>query len=461
MRRLLLIGGLSALGLPIAFLACTPVVRPAPAGTGGSGGSGGTASMGSTTSTGGSTTTGAGGSGGAMPVGTCSKSGLPFDIVSASDLGAGAQLTDKIYLVPDLEKRAMVHVLVEDPGHDSVVVRTVFDDPSPLGALTLFNNGNTPGFRPQIGWAANGQLAIHGRAKYSLLRVDFPVDPDKGVGANGTPTGIQVPTECLQTGSIDRVAFARDGDVARYVMVCPQDQADAGPPVALLYSGDVTAMPTLIATDDPTAPVMQPDLYTFVDGTSLVTFTQNMSGAFFSYGITPQDLAKVQPFKLTAAPGVAQGVFALPPLAGDTGVAVISAFFDKNTGKGQFWAGPLLTKDFGSLSQTPPPSLAPIAEVTVLADVAPIQNPTWDAAGIHGAGATQDKSSVRFSWFTRDGKPLVFAQPVYTATGSTILVAGAAPLGDFARLVVWIEQSADSPPQYVVKGQKLICQIKS
>jgi hypothetical protein len=244
-------------------------------------------------------------------------------------------------------------------------------------------------------------------------------------------------------------------------MVCPQDPTDAGPPVALLYSGDVTAMPTLIATDDPAAPVMQPDLYTYVDGTSLVTFTQDMSGVFFSYGITPQDIAKIQPFKLTAAPGVAQGLFALPPLAGDTGVAIISAFFDKTTGKGQFWGGPVLSKDFGSLSQTPPPSLASIADVTVLADVAPIQNPTWDSAGIHGAGATQDKSSVRFSWFTRDGKPLVFAQPVYTAAGSTILVANAAPLGDFARLVVWIEQSADSPPQYVVKGQQLICQIKS
>jgi hypothetical protein len=450
--------GFAFLGLPLLVLACTPKVRPPdPVGTGGAGGAPAT---GTTTSSSGSST-GAGGGGGSSPIGSCTKSGVPFDIMGAADLPAGTQLANQIYLVPDLEKRAMVHVVVDDPGLERFLVRTVFDDTNPVGPLAVFSDGNLPGFHPQIGWAASGQLSLHGQAQYGLVRVDIPVDPDQGVGTNLAPAGIPVPVECSQTGHIARVAFARDGDAARYLMACPQDPGDAGPAMALLYAGDTTAMPTLIATDDPGAPIMRPDLYTFVDGTSLVTFSLDSAGNFFSYGITPQELAKLQPFKLTAAPSVAQGLFAIPPLAGDTGVAVLSAFFDKDTGKGQFWAGPVVTKDFGSLSQTPPPSLGSIAEAPVLAEVAPLQNPTWDATGIYTAGATQDKSAVRFSWLQRDGKPLVFAQQVYLATMTTVVVAGAAPLGDFTRLVVWIEQSAGPPTQYLVRGQKLICQIKS
>ncbi len=451
--------GFAFLGLPLLVLACTPKVRPPdPVGTGGAGG---TAATGTTTSSSGSSTGAGGGGGGSSPVGSCTKSGAAFDIMSAADLMAGSQLANQIYLVPDLGKRPMVHVVVDDPGLERFLVRTVFDDTNPLGPLAYFSDGNLPGFHPQIGWSANGQLSLHGPAQYGLVRVDIPVDPDQGVGTTTSPSGIQVPAGCTQTGHLTRVAFARDGDVARYLLACTQDPGDGGPAVSLLYAGDTTAMPTLIASDDPGAPLMHPDLYTYVDGTSLVTFSLDSAGNFFSYGITPQDLAKLQPFKLTAAPSVAQGLFALPPLAGDTGVAVLSAFFDKDTGKGQFWAGPVLTKDFGTLSQTPPPSLGPIANVPVLADVAPLQGPTWDTAGIYAAGATQDKGSVRFSWLQRDGKPLVFAQQVYVATATTVVVAGAAPLGDFTRLVVWIEQSADSPATYLVRGQKLLCQIKS
>ncbi len=449
---------LPALGFPLLVLACTPVVRPDPISSGGAGGDASGVSATSAASTTGAG--GSGGSGGAAPMGTCSKmAGPPFIILGDQELDGAASLGDKIYLIPDAGKRAMVHVIIEDGGMNRVLVRTLIDDPNPVRNYAQYGAVGQPGFRPTGGRALNGQLLVRGSYGNNVAQLAYTVDPDNGVGVDGMLQILPTPVECSQQGHPDKVVFAPGTNPPRYLVTCLPDAA--GMPGAL-FAGDGTSAPTQLLIKDPSSPEMRPALYTYQNGTHLVIFGGDKGGTFFSYGAKVDFLGGLQPLRLTPDVTTLSGVFATVPLPGDDGIAMISAFFDSSTGKGQFLAGPILASDYGSLAKIPPPGLVPIQNIPLIADVAPIFFPTWDPTGIYGAGASQDNASARFYWFTRDGKPLVFGQSIYTSTGPAILTANAAPLGDINKVVVWVERDdAATPPKYTVKGQKLICQIKS
>ena len=461
MRRLLSIGGLSALVLPIALLACVPKVHPDPVGTGGSGG---TAAVGptTTTGTGTGTSTGVGGSGGAGPTGSCSKAGQAFTIMGDTELDGAPKLGDKIYLVPDAgtNKQAMVHVVIEDTGMNRVLVRSVRDDTTtPLGNFSQHGAVGVPSFRPVGAKITPGQLHIRGTNGNYASQLSFVLDPDKGVGVDGVIQDLPTPVECLQGGHPGKIAYALGSSPPQYLVTCVEDSPGIQ---ARLFVGDGTSAPVELLAKDPASPEMRPELYTYENGTHLVIFGGDKGGSFFSQGTDPSLLGLLQPLKLTPTPATLEGVFATVPLLANSGVTLITAFFDTTVGKGQFLAGPVLAKDYSSLAKIPPGNIAPIQDIALLADVAPIFFPTWDATGIFGGGASSDSASARFYWFTRDGKPLVFGQTIYTSPGPAILAANAAPLGDINKLVVWTEWDAGAtPPKYTVKGQRLICQIKS
>jgi hypothetical protein len=453
--------GIPAIGLPLLLVfACAPKVRPDPISSGGAGGSGGSGLGGLGGSVAEGSVTGAGGGGGSAPMGSCSKAGQIFTILGDAELDGTPKLDDKLYLVPDPGMRSKVHVVLTDNGMNRVLVRTVIDDQSPLGNFSQYGGIGAPSFRLAGARVGNNNLILRGTNGNNVAALVFPVDPDKGVKVDGVVQPLPTPIECLQGGHPGKVAFALGSAPPLYLVTCLPD--DPAITTGALFAGDGTGMPTQIAIKDQSAPEMSPGLYSYENGVHLAFFGGDSKSTFFSYGATVDLLGALQPIQLTPGGATLQGVFAMVPLPADNGITLISAFFDTAVGKGQFLAGPTLAKDYATLAKVPPGGSAPIQDIAALADVAPIFFPTWDPTGIYGGGASTDGATARVYWFTRDGKPRVFGQTIYTSPGSTILTASAATLGTLNTLVVWTERDdSANPPKYSVKGQKLICQVKS
>lgn len=454
--------GIPAIGLPLLLLlvfACVPKVRPDPISTGG-GGAGGAGTM--ATSAGGSTTAvsaSSSGTGGGSPLGDCTKGGPVFTILGDAELTGTPGLSDRLYLIPDTTgKHAMVHVVLEDNGMNRVLLRTVIDSQSPLGNFSQYGAVGTPSLRLNGAQVLADHLVLRGTFGNNLAEVAFAVDPDKGVSVDGALQYLPTPVECTQGGHPGKVSFAPGSAPPLYLFTClPDDPAMPG----TLFTGDGTTSNQL-AVKDQVSPEMNPGLYAVENGVHLALFGGDKAATYFSYGSTAAALGGLQPLQLTQTSAALQGVFAMVPLAGDDGVTLISGFFDTTVGKGQFLAGPTLAKDYGALGKIPPGGLVPIQDIAMLSDVAPIFFPTWDPTGIFGGGASTDGATARIYWFTRDGQPRVFGKVMYTSPGPTILTANAAPLGTLNTLIVWTEQdNSASPPKYSVKGQKLICQVKS
>ena len=443
---------LSALGLPLLVLACAPVSRTYPDGSGGATSS--ASVVASSASTGGS-----GGSGGKAPSGSCTNEGTPFDILSKDELGS-ASLNSSVFLVPDQENLAMIHVILSDGAKNQVIVRTVVDDPKRLGNLAAYGDATAPAFSPRAAWGGGGRLHVEGVASNTIEELNFSVDPTNGVIADGKVDGYETPIQCLQGGSTGQLSFAQDGEKARFVVVCQPNVAAGPPPPARLFAGGWTGAPVQIAASDvPADTVMQPQLYSFVGGQHLVFFSSKEGYSFFSQGTTVDALAKLQPLQFTTDPDARQGIFALAPTTADDGVVLLGAHFNPTTNKGQYWTGSVLAKDYSVLSQVPLPGCVPAQDISSLKDAVTPSPLSWNAQGAVSAGTTPDDTAVRMFWLTREGKPLVFGQEIYKSTDTTLRGASAAPLGAAATLVVWIERTETSPPTYVVRGQRVGCKL--
>jgi hypothetical protein len=437
---------LSTLSLPLLALACAPVTRSYPPGSGG-------ATSSSSAETSSASTGGAGGSGGGVPTGSCVKVGLPFDVLSSNDLGAKAQLQPDVLLASDQENVAMVHVIVKDYNQNQVDVRTVLGGVKPLGSFSSFGSPTAPPFSPRAAWAVAGQLHVEGAQGNAVEELNVAVDPDNGVGPSGALKQFETPIECLQSGQLGATVFAQDGPNARYLAVC--DLSASSMP-SLLYAGGWTGKPVLVATAMLSEAVMRPTAYSFAGSTHLAFFA-NDGQVFFSYGPAVTDLGKTQAFRLTADPDARQGVFFAAPLPADDGVTLLSAHFNLMTDKGQFWTGATPTTSYATLSQVPPPGFASAQDIPTLKDAVTPTVPGWDAKGIVSAGTTPDNKGVHLFWLTRQGQPLVFGQEVYKAVDTTVLSASAAPLGD-TTLVVWTEKTGSTTTtKYLVRGQVLSC----
>jgi hypothetical protein len=261
----------------------------------------------------------------------------------------------------------------------------------------------------------------------------------------------------LQGGSLGEIAFAQEGEKARYIAVCNSSTAGAN---SLLFVGGWTGKTVQIASDVESAAVMHPILYSFIGGEHLVFFSTHNGAFSFSHGATVEQLAALQPISFSSSAGESQAVLTMSPRTADDGVTIIGAHFNLNAGMGEYWTGSTLAADYGTLSQVPPPGYAAAQPITALGEAVTPSPPGSSAQGIFSAGATPDDKAVRLFWLTREGKPLAFGQDIYKSVDTTVRAAAAAPWGESSTLVVWIERTeASLPSQYLVRGQRMACKL--
>ena len=443
---------LSALGLPLLVLACAPVSR-----TYGSGGGGATSSSSADASS--AATGGSGGSGGKALTASCTNEGTPFDILTKDELGT-ASLDDSILLAPDQENVGMVHVILSDVGKNQIIVRTVVDDPKRLANLSYFGNASAPVFSPRAAWGGGGRLHIEGVASNAIQELNFNVDPTNGVAPDGKVDGYQTPIQCLQGGYTDQLAFAQDGEKARFVVVCRPNVVAGPPPLTRLFAGGWTGAPVQLAADVPDVTLMRPDLYAFVGGKHIVFFTSMEGTTFFGQGTTVEELTTLQPLRFTTDPAARQGIFALAPTTASDGIALIGAHINPTTEMGQYWTGSALAKDYAALSQEPSPGFVAAQDIATVKEAVTPSPLGWNAQGAFSAGVVPDKKSVHMFWLTREGKSLIFGQEIYKSADTVVRGASAAPLGSSATLVVWVERTGTAAPYaYQVRGQRVSCKL--
>ena len=442
---------LSTLGLPLLALACSPVTRTFDTGSGGATASSVEASSASSGGAGGS-----GGSGGGAPTGTCTKVDAPFDILSSDELGK-ASLSNFVLLAPDQESLAMVHVILSDYAQSQTLVRTVVDDVQRLGNFSHFGDpSGGPVFHPEAVWAGGGHLHLEGYAGNNIDELNFDVDPTKGVGATGNLDPYITPIECLQSGTLEKVVFAQDGEKARYIAVCQSITAGAN---SLLFSGGWTGKPVQVASDVSTSVAMHPTIYSFFGGEHLVFFTTNDGFNSFSHGATVDQLANLQSFSVVKSTTERQGIFTVSPRTADDGATFIGAHFDINLDKGEYWTGSTRTKDYATLAQVPPPGFSATQSIPTLKDGVTPSPATWNKQGVFSAGTSPDDKSVRLFWLTREGQALAFGQEIYKSADTSLRAAAAAPWGDTSTLVVWLERTTSAPFKELVRGQRLSCKL--
>lgn len=211
--------------------------------------------------------------------------------------------------------------------------------------------------------------------------------------------------------------------------------------------------------------LMNPGLYAFVNGQHFVTFQANgFAAGAFAYGATPAAIASsFTPLNIVT--GQASSAMGLVPSPANDAFTLFVASVDPGLANASIWAGSVTPAGFPSLAKTPPPVLTEIFSTTAVTSVGGVDDATSDASYIYGAGASFGQTDVLFTWTRRDGTPLVVEQQISTTanatcsanqTCNTIQAAAAASIGSTV-LVAWTEQTATTPPTYLVNGLRLIC----
>lgn len=430
-----------ALALPLALTAaCSPVAREYGPGTGGS----------SSSATGSSS--GTGGTGGGTTA-NCVNSGTSFDILTPNDFGAGAQVDDHIFLVPDPgQGKPLVHVVVGDRSSGRLFVRSIVDEPNKLGNVATYGAVGGPGFRAAGGWVDGGaKLYVAGsQGDMGIGQVVFPVDPHQGVlqaaGFNGGPT----PLDCLPPNYVNRLEVVQNGGDMRYVVTCNLPNN-----VSSLWVGSYSAGPVpVIPMGDPNDVMMRPQLYSWLNGVHFIGFGQDFGASVFLSGTDAELSPTAAPF--TLEPNQFSIFMGFTPLPTNDGIVLFAASVDPNLTGGSIWGGPVHTGDYMKLQSAPQAFLKQYFSFATISAAAGFTNPTFDANHIVTAGASFTKDAVYFDLLERDGAPLVIEQQVYTPTGASILAAAAAPRG-LTSVIAWVEQDGSSPPNYTVRGQEVVC----
>jgi hypothetical protein len=344
----------------------------------------------------------------------------------------------------------MVHVFAG--GTATSLIRSVTDDTAePLGNLVA-----ETGFAATAGSVMPGtQLYLLGNqfqgSNQGIGRLTIPVDPMLGVTGMPAPEFTEYPTPVdWFAPNYGTPIFAQNGQVVHYVVACELSQPTNG---ASLWVGSSDGPPAEVATGQRTDLLMNPLLYAYVNNASFVVFLgkggKGPGVSAYAYG-SAADLSKTTPFALQA--NDVSVPFALVPSLANDGFALFLASVDSTTSV-SIWGGTVHPAGFSSLGQTPPPALAQLASQFTASTFAALNGPTVDADTIYMAGPTFTSDGVNFSWTLRDGTPLLLEWPAYTTTSTTVIAAGAAPLGLFT-LVVWMEYQGTT---FMVNAQKLFC----
>jgi hypothetical protein len=447
MRRLI-----PGFALPLALAACSPTVREY--GSGGSGPASGTSSAASSGSTGGSG--GTGGTGGGTPA-KCTPSGGVFKVLTDTDFGVGGQLDDKPILVADPGPAGMnkpsVHVLVSNRATGTMYVRSIIDDPNPVGNLVKYGGPAGPSFQFAGGWVDPGKLlhVVGSLGNTGISVMPIPVDPYKGVGSPGSLSAVPTPMACQSPNRVDRLQVVHDGTGVRYAVSCVLGTTTNA---SLWVGGSDPSILFQVATGMQNDLAMRPSLYAWQNGIHLIGVSQDMGTGGFFFG--PDGALGATPVPFTIDPNQSSILMGATPLPDGSGVALFAASIDPNLTSGSIWGGSVQALDYSKLGEVPPPVLGKYFSFTDVSKAAGFTSPTFDENHVVTAGSSLTKDAVYFDLLKRDGTPLVIEQQVYAAMGTTILTAVAAPLG-LQSVVIWIEQDGANPPNYVVQGQLMVC----
>lgn len=440
----------SAALLLAALAACsvTPREYGSTGGTGGgSGGQGGTGGSGAAAQTGG------GGTGGMPITATCAPSGLVFDVFDPAML-AGRTFDDKILVIADPSQNDRAHVVLIDNSSEDVLIRTLTDGASPIGGKVISHAPvGFDYFEPKRGWAEPTQLVIYGRSSQGVSRASFPMNEGNGVGVDGSYVALVTPPQCFQ-GYTAGVAFDRNMAGETFYLVGCGSPAAGG--AGLFAGSEGSSGYTQIADVPESDPLLDPHQYVIVNGVHLASFQDGPGSTMVSFGGKPEDLGVPKPFSVSNAPSELSFLLGLVPLPSHDGVAVLGGKLPMSNTNVQILSGSVLTKDYGTFYQVPPPWLKVIQTAPSINDLAPLFNPTFDPKGIYAAGPTVSGQQVLFTWLERDGKPLVSGQEIYKTGDTQVISAGAAPLGLINTVVVWVESDANGD-SYQVRGQHIVC----
>lgn len=447
-----------------AIAACTAETRDF---TGGSGGS--TSSTSNSTSTSASTaSTGGGGTGGSGGTGTstggsggtgtvaasCMLAGGAFDILNANDFGTD-EIDDKALLVPGAAGgKGQVHVVVRDRTTQKLWIRTVLDEPNPLGAIVHVGSASTGGYEIGTGWT--DPMGLHlagGSSNLGIGDTFLPYNGQNGLQQNPTFNAIETPPDCKAPNYIGRLRMVEVNGSLVYLAGC-RLAASPGMIDASLWVGSSMVAPVHVADGNQKDPLMNPDLVTFVNGKVLAFYSNDFGPVGVAYGLDTE-LASPVPFNLD--PSMVTFVFGQVPLPSNDGVTLLAATAESSLQSGSLWSGALGPAALHNLGTTPPPGMNKLISgpVDMLGGFG---RPTHDKDTIISAGISFLMNGAYFHWLTRDGKPLVLEYPIVTSDGTfSVITALAAPLNNFNKLVVWIERDGASPPHYTVKGRKVFC----
>jgi hypothetical protein len=426
-------------------------------------------------------------------------------VLAPTDIGA-AQLGQALVLIPDpgTANNPVVHVAAVGQGQTPItILRTVSDQGggglSPvvsLGTSTTTgqacgsqqdctNGGNcvsgsclnTVGGFQAVGGAVvpGSSVALYGTQQNTtgpntIGQTSVALDTSNGrdaVESSPPPTYLSWmnPSDCTANNAQIRALAVTGPDasgVVRYVVTCAQSNAAS----LWLGTSDATAPPTMVATGMTTDQLMKPSLYAYVANEHFVVFkgASDFSTQAFGYGVTPAALGAMQPqpFNLVANQ-IAQTFAVIPTVAGDA-LTFFMASIDPGLQSASVWTGIVSPSGYATLGQTSQ-ALKQIFSTTSVAGVGFSNNINTDAKSVYLGGASVDGTNVQFSWTRRDGTPLVLQQTLHTTKNATcslasncntVLTAAAAPLG-MSTLVVWVEQTAATPPQTSVYAVRLLC----
>ena len=384
-----------------------------------------------------------------------------FALLNANDFGTD-DIDDNVLLVPGMAGgKGQAHLVVRNRTSHQIIIRTILDNPNPLGNIAHLGMPCGADYEVATGWADGMGLHLGGGASdVGLGEAFFPVDGCMGIEDTPSFSPIGTPSACMNPGHIGRLRMVERNGVLVYLVSCVTQGVPVPQSLSLwLGAGDSPMPPEQLATGGPTDTLMNPDVMAIVNLNLLTFFNSDFGPVAVSYGPQASDIASPFPFSLDATPSTQSFVFGtVPALAGD-GVAILAATADLDKNTGALWAGALGPTELDTLGQTPPQGMKKILTAPDLTALGSLGKPTYDKDTFITAGPSIVMNGAFFSWFKRDTTPLVLQYPVVTSDGTfSILTAAAAPLG-LTKLVIWVERDGASPPHYTVRGRKLLCNM--
>jgi hypothetical protein len=400
--------------------------------------------------------------------------GQPFDIVTAGEV-QGQQLGHLFVQTGVDGANALVHVIAVSQSETELFIQTLEGSGPPQHPTVTY--GTQLPIHVKSSWTEPGALYVFaGSQNTGVGTIHFFVSGDTITDNTGFRS-FTMPNDCS-----DGVGGGSAVTTSQFAAYSPTSAAGSDRPLYLatcttprgttdLVVGDDEggSLQVVISDGDTTTAQMSPIGLAYVGGAGgpgagggnaggqyFAAFQPNGSNSqpSISHGTTPADLRVTTPFVLGGT-GSLNVLFGAVPTAANDGLVLFGATVPPSNTNGEIWTGSVAATDFGALETDPTTVLTKRATIADISTVGQIQNPTFDAGHIYGAGATIGGTTIAQNWFQRDGTPVILEQEIVSLPHDTIDAAGSAPMGPLKQLVVWVQLAGGA---YSVRGQYFVCQ---